>query len=177
MNTILYLFRASYTWRMIPQDLFPWKNMSCYFIRWKNEDFIESLVGKLRSNIRVSSRQEASDTGIIDFRNVRTSFHANANSNLNENKRSWKQYHIINNQRDLGSIAVRPAKIYERSEAAKIIENRSYKFPYFVNIFSDGSYRENVTNRDLDRSNGNLKSCLNPMHIHPNSLSFSNDGL
>lgn len=109
MNAILHLFRTSYPWRKIPQELFLWKNISYYLIRRKNEDFIESLVDKLRSNICVSSRQEPSDTEIIDFRNVRTSFHANANRNLNENKKSRKQHNVINNHREQGlSLFVQP---------------------------------------------------------------------
>ena len=129
MNTMLSLSRTSCQWRMIPKDLLPWECVSCYFIKWKNEDFIVSLVDKLYSNIRVPSHQETPDTGLIDFRNAKTSFHANANRSFNEKGEAGnrKQYNIINNQRELMPIAVHAAKIYERKEASKIIEHLSRK--------------------------------------------------
>lgn len=172
MNTMLSLSRTSCQWCMIPKDLLPWECVSCYFIKWKNEDFIVSLVDKLYSNIRVPSHQETPDTGLIDFRNAKTSFHANANRSFNEKGEAGNSITllIIKGNWCL-SLFMQPRFMSAKKPP------KSLNICLANNILSEVSYRENVTNRDLDRSNGNLKSCLNPMRIHPNSLPFSNDGL
>ena len=52
VNAIFYLVRSGCAWRMIPNDLPPWRICYHYFSKWKHEGVWETIHDRLRDIVR-----------------------------------------------------------------------------------------------------------------------------
>jgi len=53
LNAIFYLVRSGCPWRMLPNDLPPWKLVWHYFAHWKKQGVWEKLNAALRDAVRL----------------------------------------------------------------------------------------------------------------------------
>jgi putative transposase len=73
VNAILYQKRTGCQWRYLPHDFPPWKSVSEYFYRWRNDGLFERINDTLRARVRVAAgRHEEPSLGIIDSQSVKT---------------------------------------------------------------------------------------------------------
>lgn len=55
LNAIFYLVRSGCPWRMLPNDLPPWKLVWHYFAHWKKQGLWEQLNEALRGAVRIKA--------------------------------------------------------------------------------------------------------------------------
>ena len=70
---MLYVLRGGISWRMMPQDLPPWRSVYWYFMRWRDQGLFEGLNDILRMEYRVSiDRNPEPSAASIDTQSVKT---------------------------------------------------------------------------------------------------------
>jgi putative transposase len=73
MNAISYVLRGGISWRMLPQDLPPWKSVYHYFRLWRLDGTWEHINDVLTDKVRQQSGREATPSaGIMDSQSVKT---------------------------------------------------------------------------------------------------------
>jgi putative transposase len=73
MNAISYVLRGGISWRMLPQDLPPWKSVYHYFRLWRLDGTWEHINDVLTGKVRQQSGREATPSaGIMDSQSVKT---------------------------------------------------------------------------------------------------------
>lgn len=73
MNGMLYVLRGGISWRMMPQDLPPWRSVYWYFMRWRDAGLFERINDVLREEYRISiGRNPEPSAASIDTQSVKT---------------------------------------------------------------------------------------------------------
>jgi putative transposase len=73
VNAILYVARNGTTWRALPHDFPPWRNVSPYSREWRRDGTCEPLHDALRDQVRVAAGRDPSPSAaILDSQSVRT---------------------------------------------------------------------------------------------------------
>lgn len=74
MDSIFYVLQSGCAWRMLPNDLPPWKTVYHYFRLWRKDGTWERVNRLLREKVRlkVGKKRQAS-AGIIDSQSAKTS--------------------------------------------------------------------------------------------------------
>ena len=67
LNAILYLVRAGCPWRLLPNDLPPWRIVYHYFRQWTQSGWWQQLHDHLRGQVRAQAGRKPQPTaGIVD---------------------------------------------------------------------------------------------------------------
>ena len=61
LNAIFYMTRTGGSWRLLPNDLPPWRIVYYYFARWRAEGLFEKLHTALREAARVARGKKSPD--------------------------------------------------------------------------------------------------------------------
>ena len=73
MNAIRYVLRTGCAWRMLPNDLPPWRITFHYFSTWRSDGTWERVHEALREQVRLAEGRAASPTAAaIDSQSVKT---------------------------------------------------------------------------------------------------------
>ena len=74
LNAVFYVLKSGCPWRLLPQDLPPWKTVYDWFRRWRIDGTWERLnAGLLRKLLRVRlGRDPQPSAGIVDSQSVKT---------------------------------------------------------------------------------------------------------
>jgi putative transposase len=73
VNAMRYLLRAGCAWRLLPHDLPPWETVYAYFRRWQADGTWETIVTRLRRDLRVAQgRHPEPSAAILDSQSVKT---------------------------------------------------------------------------------------------------------
>ncbi len=144
MNTILYINRTGFQWRMLPSDFAPCQTVYYYFRKWKLEGVIENIMDTIHSLVRrIIGREESPSMGIIDSRSVKTSHHVDSDRGIDGNKKiKGRKEHIVVDTLGIPmAVAVHEANPHDSKGAPKVIEKLEYKFPRLRKIIADGGYQ------------------------------------
>ena len=72
-NAIRYVLRTGCAWRMLPNDLPPWRTVFHYFRTWRRDGTWERVHAALRDRVRVAEGRDVSPSAaIIDSQSVKT---------------------------------------------------------------------------------------------------------
>ena len=72
-NAIRYVLRTGCAWRMLPQDLPPWRTAFHYFRTWRRDGTWERVHAALRGRVRVAEGRDVSPgAAILDSQSVKT---------------------------------------------------------------------------------------------------------
>ena len=72
-NAIRYVLRTGCAWRMLPNDLPPWRTVFHYFRTWRRDGTWERVHSALRDRVRVAEGRDVSPSAaIIDSQSVKT---------------------------------------------------------------------------------------------------------
>jgi putative transposase len=73
LDAIFYVLKSGCAWRLLPQDLPPWKTVYDWFRRWCIDGTWERLNAELRERLRLRlGRDPNPSAGIVDSQSVRT---------------------------------------------------------------------------------------------------------
>jgi transposase len=73
LNAIFYIVRGGCPWRLLPNDLPPWKTVYHYFRLWRLDGTWERIHTALRERVRIGTGREAQPgAGVIDSQTVKT---------------------------------------------------------------------------------------------------------
>jgi putative transposase len=73
VNGMLYVLRGGISWRMLPQDLPPWRSVYWYFMQWRDTGVFERINDTLRMEFRVSLERNPEPSAVsIDTQSVKT---------------------------------------------------------------------------------------------------------
>src|SRR5512136_1342606 len=73
LNAIFYIVKSGCTWRMLPNDLPPWKTVYHYFRLWTKDGTLDKLHAALRAEVRKQAgRKPTPSAGALDSQSVKT---------------------------------------------------------------------------------------------------------
>ena len=73
LNAIFYIVRSGCAWRLLPNDLPPWKTVYTQFWRWRNQGTWEAINAALVAQVRQAAGREAQPSAaVIDSQSVKT---------------------------------------------------------------------------------------------------------
>lgn len=74
LNGIFYLLQSGCSWRMLPDDLPPWKTVYHYFRVWRRDGTWERLNRRLREKVRLQfGKRRHPSAAILDSQSAKTS--------------------------------------------------------------------------------------------------------
>src|SRR5690606_17102131 len=65
LNTLLYMARTGYQWRMLPHDLPPWEAVYAFWRRLLERNLLQKINDALRVQIRLEEDREAEPSVVI----------------------------------------------------------------------------------------------------------------
>ena len=69
-NAILYIFKAGYQWRQLPDDLPPWKTVYDHFRRWQKRGVLAQIRNALVEQARAQAGKAAPKYLAVDSQSV-----------------------------------------------------------------------------------------------------------
>lgn len=74
LDSIFYILQSGCAWRMLPNDLPPWKTVYHYFRLWRKDGTWERINRLLREKVRLKfGKKRQASAGIIDSQSAKTS--------------------------------------------------------------------------------------------------------
>ena len=125
-NGVRYVARSGCTWRMLPNDLPPWKVVYDQLQRWLSAKVFESMVHDLRAMTRVHIHQrEPNPTGVIfDARTLQSTPESGGRAGYDgaKRKKGSKVHMAVDTLGQLLAIVVTPANEQERAQVETLAE-------------------------------------------------------
>ncbi|MEM9158434.1 MAG: IS5 family transposase, partial [Verrucomicrobiota bacterium] len=143
LDAIFYVVRGGITWRMIPNDLPPWRICYHYFSKWKNEGLWEGLHDLLRDYVRYrSGKKKAPTAAIIDSQSVRTARNGGVRGyDAGKRVKGRKRHLLVDTLGLVLSSVVHSAAIQDRDGARMVLETIDSRYGWLRKIWADGGYR------------------------------------
>ena len=143
VDAILYVLKGGITWRMMPNDLPPWKTVYDHFSRWNKTGVWERILDSLNKIRRQKVGREAeSSYGIIDAQSVKTQY-ASEERGIDGGKKvkGHKRHIIVDIMGNLLHVSVHAANKSDTVAACDVLERASEKHPSILAYSGDAGYR------------------------------------
>jgi transposase len=124
-NALRYLVRAGGAWRMLPNDLPPWKAVQQQTQRWIKAGCFEAMAHDLRAVLRTALDRKADPSAVIlDSRTVQSTPESGARAGFDgHKKRKGSKVHIaVDTLGHLLALAVTPANEQDRAQVGQLTE-------------------------------------------------------
>jgi transposase len=124
-NALRYWARAGGAWRMLPNDLPPWKVVRQQTQRWINAGCFEAMAHDLRAVLRLALERKADPSAVIlDSRTVQSTPESGARAGFDgHKKRKGSTVHIaVDTLGHLLALAVTPANEQDRAQVGQLAE-------------------------------------------------------
>src|SRR6185503_8022275 len=122
-NALRYLVRVGGAWRMLPNDLPPWKVVHQQTQRWIKAGCFEAMAHDLRAVLRMALERKADPSAVIlDSRTVQSTPESGARAGYDgQKKRKGSKVHIaVDTLGHLLALAVTPANEQDRAQIAEL---------------------------------------------------------
>lgn len=122
-NALRYLIRVGGAWRMLPNDLPPWRVVHQQTQRWINAGCFEAMAHDLRAILRLALERKADPSAVIlDSRTVQSTPESGARSGFDgHKKRKGSKVHIaVDTLGHLLALAVTPANEQDRAQVGQL---------------------------------------------------------
>jgi transposase len=124
-NALRYLIRVGGAWRMLPNDLPPWKVVYQQTQRWIKARCFEAMAHDLRAILRLALERKADPSAVIlDSRTVQSTPESGARAGFDgHKKRKGSKVHIaVDTLGHLLALAVTPANEQDRAQVGQLAE-------------------------------------------------------
>jgi len=124
-NALRYLVRVGGAWRMLPNDLPPWKVVHQQTQRWIKAGCFEAMAHDLRAVLRMALERKADPSAVIlDSRTVQSTPESGARAGFDgHKKRKGSKVHIaVDTLGHLLALAVTPANEQDRAQVGQLAE-------------------------------------------------------
>ncbi len=146
LNGIFYLLQSGCSWRMLPQELPPWKTVYHYFRLWQRDGTWERLNCLLREKVRLRfGKKRQASAFILDSQSVKTS-EGGLECGFDAGKKvtGRKRHTLVDTLGLVLKVIVTAGQVQDR-DGAKILLNSICTEENLVKrlelIWADGSYR------------------------------------
>ena len=142
LNAIFYLVRAGCPWRMLPNDLPPWRIVYHYFRTWTKSGWWQHLHDHLRGQLRAQEGKRPQPTAaILDSQSVKTASSTSERGFDAGKKITGRKRHVLVDTVGLmWLLLVHPANVQDR-DGARLLLAELATFCYRLRlIWADGGY-------------------------------------
>lgn len=157
LNGIFYIARSGCAWRLLPNDLAPWKTVYHYFRVWRLDGTWERVNGALREKLRLAQGREAQPSaGVIDSQSVKTTGVGGARGYDGGKKINGRKRHLLVDTQGLVLQAkVHRADVMDRDGIELLLpsEKTKEKFPRLCHVWLDGGYNGKDKGKDWIEQN------------------------
>ena len=155
VDACLYVVRTGASWRMLPKDFPPWKDVYATFRRWTTKGLFEQMHDRLRAMWREREHRALSPTGaVIDSQSVRTGPEGGPKGYDAGKKVKGRKRHLVTDTLGLLlAVFVSAASVQDRDGAAPTVARAMAKYPTIEKLYADRGY-EGKRARELEGLHG-----------------------
>ena len=146
LNGIFYLLQSGCSWRMLPDDLPPWKTVYHYFRLWRRDGTWERLNRLLREKVRLQfGKRRQPSAAILDSQSAKTS-EGGLERGFDAGKKvtGRKRHTLVDTLGLVLKVVVTAGNVQDRDGAKRLLEQLAAQEKVVQRlklIWADGSYR------------------------------------
>jgi len=145
LNAVFYLARSGCAWRLLPNDLPPWKTVYHYYRRWRVDGTWERINRIVREHLRVRLGRDAqASAGVIDSQSVKTTSIGGEERGFDGGKKinGRKRHVLVDTQGFVLKARVHGANIMDRDGVKLLLEEGvKEELPRLSHVWLDGGYK------------------------------------
>lgn len=142
VDACCYVVRTGCSWRLLPSDFPPWKNVYRTFRRWATEGRFEAMHDRLRSQWREREGRSSGPTAaVLDAESTRSSPQGGPSGyDAGKKVKGRKRTLVVDTLGLLLAVTVTAANVQDRDAAPQPVEQATAKYPSLQTLFVDNGY-------------------------------------
>lgn len=142
VDACCYVVRTGCSWRMLPREFPPWKNVYRTFRRWAAEGRFEAMHDRLRNQWRErEGRSPGPTAAVLDAESTRSSPQDGpAGFDAGKKVKGRKRNLVVDTLGLLLAVTVTAANVQDRDGAPQPVEQATAKYPGLQSLFVDNGY-------------------------------------